>query len=246
MPDEKDLRELFAAETVNHSLDPKRIVARSRARRLPKQLAAAAIGTLAIAGITVVAVQTTQLTQPTATSMLADQSAGGSAPAEGYELKRAPAEKLNLCTGPVAEPVPSTYGLQLDVAFPATAPTGTAPIQGTVRLTNTSAVQVTGTTAATPAITLSQGGVVLWHSNGPMITSLAVVTLAPGASMEYQASFTPVRCDVDDDLAESFRPDLPAVPGGSYELSAAIDFSPSAQDAAIDLVTGPRSNITLQ
>lgn len=251
MPDEKDLREIFAADAVEHSLDPKRIVARSRARRLPKQLAAAAIGTLAVAGITVLAVQTTQFVQPTTTSMLANESADGTAPTASSDLldsgiKRTPAERINLCTGSVAESVPSLYGLQLDVLFPATAPTGTAPIQGTVRLSNTGTTPVVGTTAATPAITLSQDGVVLWHSNGPMIASLMIVDLAPGASMQYQASFTPVRCEVDDDLAESFRPDLPAVPAGDYQLSAAIDFRPSAQDSAIDLVTGPRSSIELQ
>ena len=252
-PSEDDLRDMFASSAPGGApLDAGRIIARSRARRLPRQLAMGAIGTLAVAGIAVVGIQS-MMPQPQASIMSQTDAAAPSA--EGGQpfaaTKRAPADKLNLCTGTVTEAAPSFYGLRLDVAFPESAPTGTDPVQGTVRLTNTGTQAVMGTTAASPAITLSQGGIVLWHSNGPMTDMAVTVDLAPGQSMDYPASFTPVRCDVADDEAEGFRAGLPAVPAGGYYLSAALDFQPDASmvqqgTQGLDLITGPLAPIRLQ
>ncbi len=240
-----------------NTIDTKRIITRSRGRRRPFQIAAGAVSTLAIVGIVTVAVQTSQFTSPAV--MTSQGAADNRSTAEQAPLgagiqpgqKTAPAERLNLCAGTLAETAPSFYGLQLDVSFPTEAPVGTAPVNGTVRLTNTSSTRVTGYTNPVPAITLSQDGVVLWHSNGPMIMSLAIIDLQPGASMEYQSSFTPVRCEAPDDLEASFRDALPAVPAGKYDLSAAINFT--ADESTIqpgtpelDLVTGPLVPITLR
>jgi hypothetical protein len=188
------------------------------------------------------------------TASTLDQSAedsGGAAP-ESPEafMKRAAADELNQCAGPVAETVASFSGLQLDVAFPEAAPVGST-VAGAVTLTNASTAHVTGTTASRPAITLSQNGTVLWHSNGPVDSSAVMVDLDPGQSLQYAASFEPVRCDVQDDLAEAFRADLPAVPPGEYEVSAAIDFAPDPsmpqqQTPGLDLVTAPREPIALE
>ena len=249
MPSEDDLREFFATTEAPGRPDADRAISRIRARRRPRRIAAAAAGALALVGVTIVGVQVSQvqfvqLTQPIS-EMSSAEDAGAPA-ADGIEsaIKRAPAEKINLCGAPLAEVAPSVSGLQLDLVFPEEVPTGGESVQGTVRLTNLGTQQVVGTTAASPAITLSQAGTVLWHSNGPMIMSAVLVDLGPGESMEYAASFTPVRCEVEDDLAQSFRTDLPALAAGGYELSAAIDFSPSS-GAALDLVTGPRSTIRL-
>ncbi|MEP6481011.1 MAG: hypothetical protein ABJA94_03280, partial [Rhodoglobus sp.] len=226
MPTEDDLRDLFASSDSPRGIDTKHVIARSRARRLPRQLAAGAIGTLAVVGIAVVGIQSILPSQSASTT----SQAGGAAPsaadqsaASGQEFsdKRAPADKINLCTGAVAEPAPSFYGLQLSVEFPPTAPNGTTPIEGMVRLTNTGSEPVTGTAAA-PAITLSQGGIVLWHSTGQATEIATPVDLAPGQWLEYPASLTPVRCDVQDDEGESFRADLPAVGPGEYDVSAAL------------------------
>ena len=78
--------------------------------------------------------------------------------------------------------------------------------------------------------------------SGPMIEMAAVVDLAPGESMEYAASFVPVVCAVEDDLAESFRDDLPPAPAGSYDVSALIDLS---TDGNAELISGPSSTITV-
>lgn len=252
MPDESDLTDLFEKSTAPNTLDANRIIARSRARRLPKQVGAGLLGTLAVAGIFVVAVNTSGLGQQSPSSVLSQESsdaADTSGGAAESSIKRAPIEKINLCGGPLAEPSPSNYGLQLDVEFAEMAPVG-ADVTGTVRLTNLSDSRVIGTTAAVPALTFSQNGIVLWHSNGPMIQSLTMVDLEPGESMEYGALVTPVKCEVEDDAAESFRADLPALPAGAYELSALIDFSPDPSMPTngipeLDLVSGPRSTITL-
>ncbi|MCU1440018.1 MAG: hypothetical protein JWP85_1015 [Rhodoglobus sp.] len=254
MPTESDLRGMFESADAPNALDADRIIARSRMRRLPRVVGAATIGTLAIAGFGVLGVQILSMQQQPMTASTLDQSAedsGGAAP-EGTEtfVKRAAADEINLCAGPVAESFPSFAGLQLDVAFPEAAPVG-GTVAGAATLTNTSAARVTGTTASRPAITLSQNGIVLWHSNGPVDSSAVVVDLEPGESLQYAASFEPVRCDVEDDLAEAFRVDLPPVPAGQYEVSAAIDFTPDPsmpqqEIPGLDLVTGPREPITLQ
>ena len=258
MNSEDELRNRLASTPVpTHTIDAARVIAHSRRRRLPGLVAAGAVSTLAIAGIVIVAVQTIQFSSPASMTSQGTAETGASdtseaAPTEGFSsaVKRAPAEKINLCTGTLADVSPSGYGLRLDVNFPAMAAAGTASVSGTVTLTNTSDTRVTGYTAPTPALTFSQNGIVLWHSNGPMIMSLAIVDLAPGASLTYPASFIPVRCEVDDDLGASFRDDLPAVPAGQYDLSAVIDFTadPSmvtAERSELDLVTGPLSPITV-
>ena len=253
MASENDLRDRFAStDAPAHQLDPKKIIARTRARRLPRQIAAGATGALVLAGVTVLAVQVTQVDQPV--TMTAGEAFDSSAPApelapDVQANKRAPADRINLCTGTLAEVAPSQYGLQLDVTAPAAASVGTAPVPVTVRLTNTSDREVIGLTPSSPAITLSQAGTVLWHSNGPTDLLLVSVDLVPGASVDYQASMTPVRCGVEDDVAGAFRTDLPALEAGTYELSALMDFtadpSMEQQISELDLVSGPVSTVRL-
>ena len=249
MTSENDLRDrLTASDAPAHSLDARQIIARSRRRRLPRQIAAGAASAFVLAGVTVLAVQVTQLSQP-ATMTAGEAYDSSEAAPEMNAMKRAPADKINLCTATLAEVSPSQYGLQLDVTAPMTAPAGPDPVPVTVRLTNTSDREVIGTTPVNPAITLSQNGVVLWHTNGPVDFALTAVDLQPGASVDYQASMTPVQCSVDDDLAESFRADLPPLAPGQYQLSALMDFTadPSMQQltSELDLVSGPLSTITL-
>ncbi len=254
MPTESELRALLSRPQLSNTIDADAIIKRSRARRLPRQLAAGAIGTLAILGISVVGVQTLRLPDQSAITATEQESAPAapedSLAADG--IKRAPAERLNLCDGTLADVGQSRFGLQLNVEFPASATAGVNAINGVVRLTNTGSERITGTTGATPAVTISENGTVLWHSNGPTILSLVIVDLAPGESFVYETSIVPARCSVDDDLAESFPPDLPPLPPGNYELSAAIDFSPTVADGdaefdgSADLVTGPLATIVLE
>ena len=103
-----------------------------------------------------------------------------------------------------------------------------------------------------PAITLAQDGITVWHTNGPTDLVVTAVELAPGEAMEFPASFEPVRCEPEDEIGEAFRSDLPPAGAGSYEISAALDFSSDQVTATTEafLVTGPgmpsRSNSGLE
>ena len=116
-------------------------------------------------------------------------------------------------------------------------------------LTNTGAQRVVGSLSPFPALTLSRNGIVLWHSNGPAPSLAQQIDLAPGATATFESTFDPVICGVEDDNRESFRSALPSAAPGSYQLSAALDFSPASTDAAgrdtTVLVTGPTSPVTL-
>ena len=260
MPTESDLRRLLQGPTdggQRSPLDTSRVVRRARLRRLPKQIVIGSTVTLAAAGIAVASIQGLQLANPSSATLgtSAADGAAESVPepaipgaAGGDTIKRAPAERLNLCEGTLAEVAPSVTGLVLTTAFPDGAPADGSPVTGTVTLTNTGTQRVSGTTGATPAITVSQNGIVLWHSNGPTIAMAMMVDLDPGESLEYGAAFTPVRCGVEDDMAESFRENLPPLTAGTYDVSAAIDIMldvPVNGSTEYELITGPLESISL-
>lgn len=254
MPSNTQLHELFAsAAAPRGGIDVAAVIRRSKRRRLPAQVGVGSVVTLAVAGIGVASFNGIR---PLTSSTVADADAGSESssnelsPVSGgdstfgnEESKRAPAERVNLCGGPLAEVAPAESGLELTTHFPDAAPAG-QDVTGIVTLTNTGTKTITGTTAARPAITVSQDGVVLWHSNGPMIMLAVMVDLAPGESMDYEASFTPVRCEVEDDLAEGFRDGLPALAPGEYHVGAMIDLQHNA--APVELITGPAATITLR
>lgn len=253
MPTEDELRDALRGTSAPNRLDVSKVVRRTRARRLPQQLAAGGAGVAAIAAISIFGIQTSQFTQGSggtagSAPTVAEDSQLADGDAETFATKRLPADRINLCGAPVAAAEPGASGLQLDVVSPATAPVGTAPLSATVRLTNTGTERVTGTTLFAPALTLSQNGVTVWHTNGAYDTSAVLVDLEPGASLEYVTVFTPVQCEPQDDELEQFRPDLPAVPAGAYELSAVIDFDSDAPTPTteLELVMGPRSALLLE
>ena len=246
MHGENELRRMLANANpvTDRPVDPQLVIARARSRRLPRQLAAGAVGVLAIAGVGVLAVNVPSLTQPTGIS--ADQAqVMESAPNEGADAeapmsKRLGAEALNTCGEIRATPEPSRYGLELTVQFPAVAAVSSSTIDGVVTMTNTSTETVEGVTAIGPTVTVSDGGVVVAVA-APSDYVGAMVDLQPGESLEYAASFVPASCDVGA---------TEALPAGRYDLSGAIDFTPDGlgtdEPALADLVTGPPSQITLQ
>jgi hypothetical protein len=234
MPTEEDLRAMFdrerhAESKVGTGLDARLVIRRSRVRRLPKQLAAGGGGVLVLAGVTVLGLQSLNLPpQQAADAPLSQESSqsGPSREADDSALSgmRAPALQLNLCGQPVADVEPNGFGLVVEVVFPATASASAERIDGNVIVTNQSTEPVTGTALTDPAITLAQDGITVWHTNGPTDSIGTRVDLAPGASMKFPASFEPVRCAPGDDALEAFRPDLPSVGAGTYQVSAALDF----------------------
>ncbi|MEP6477901.1 MAG: hypothetical protein ABJB03_00790 [Rhodoglobus sp.] len=256
MPSESDLRKMLGeTDAPSARIDVAKVIRGSRARRLPRQLAVGGVSTLAVLGIGflgVSALQPQQASDSSVSTLYAPEAGSGASDNDSTtndSIKRAPADKINLCTGPVSDVAPSVTGLQLDAEFASPIAAGTAPVDGSVRLTNLGATRVTGSIGAAPAVTVSQGGIVLWHSNGPTIDLAQVVDLAPGQSIELAASIVPVRCGVADDELESFRADLPALPAGDYQLSVAMDFLPDVSvtpTPGVDLVTGPAQTVTIQ
>ena len=257
MSTESDLKKMFseAGPSLGH-VDLSGVLRRSSRRRVAQQLAVGSATTLAVAGIGVAGFTGLHGLMPSTTAGSAStastpesrgDSTSGSTATDGG-LTRAPADKINLCGGTLADVAPNAGGLVLSTNF-AAADASADRITGTVTLTNSGSERMTGISAAFPAITLSKDGIVLWHSNGPIAAMGAVVDLAPGASVAYQASFRPVACAVEDDGANSFRTDLPHVAAGQYQVSAALDLSRQNADGSVlgtDLVTGPVSKVTLR
>ena len=234
------------------------VMRRSARRHHGQQIAVGTLGTLAVVGIGAAGITGLRGISGGSASVASSSSQSDSSTTEqGYAApgqpaikgKRASADRIHPCGGVLTPLTPDASGLVLSVDFPATASATASSVTGQVTMTNTGTERLTGSTAASPAITLSQNGSVLWHSNGPTIMMAAMIDLAPGASMTYPAAFTPVRCTVENEQAESFPADLPPVGAGAYDLSAAIDFSRT--DAAgdfvsTDLISGPLAPITLQ
>ncbi|WP_411700986.1 hypothetical protein [Conyzicola sp.] len=253
MATEPNLRDLFRGDTPTmRPIDTAAVIRRSKTRRLPAQVGIGGAFALGIGGLGVAGLQGLGGAQSTSDSAVSEQAPaepdGGAKGAteatlggDAAGIKRAPAERINLCGGPLAEVAPSATGLVLTLEFP-DAPVGTAPVLGTATLTNTGTETVVGYTGPTPAVTLSQAGIVLWHSNGPTILSIQDVSLAPGESLEFAASFTPVVCATEDDTAEAFRADLPPVAAGEYTVTAAADVS---IDGVAELVTGPGTTVRI-
>lgn len=267
MPSEDDLRAQLHEQRHGGSIDPRAIdigavLRRSRARRRPRVAAVAIVSSLAVLGV-VVPVSISVASQQAATiaggsaasrpdSLTAPEAQqGGDTSGSGsgsVGIKRAPAEKINLCTGTLATPAPADDGLVLTVQ-PVDAAASDRNIPVTVTLTNTGSQQVAGDLSPFPTLTLSRDGIVLWHSNGAVPSLAQQIDLAPGASTTFSTTFEPLVCGVADDERQSFRDDLPGAGAGSYQLSAALDLTPATPNAdgqiSAVLVTGPTSLVTL-
>ena len=260
MPTESELRRQFHDDEPQGSIDLDAVLRRSRARRRPRVAAVAIVSSLAALAVVVPVSISVASSSVTTTSLSAGSAAsapdsatapealeGGSTSGSGG-VKRAPAERINLCGATLAAPAPADDGLVLTVQ-PVDAAAGARDIPVTVTLTNTGAQRVTGSLSPFPTLTLSRDGVVLWHSNGAVPSLAQELDLAPGASTTFSATFEPVVCGAQDDTRPSFRADLPEAGAGDYQLSAALDLSPTESDAAGSgdavLVTGPTSPVTL-
>jgi hypothetical protein len=272
MPGEAELRawmhgegsERPADDGRNARLDAATIIRRSRRRRLPRQIGAGGVLTLAVAGISVASVTGLKTLGPNVFgapgAAQSSVDSGGVAPAdEGAEQPQdaardiISADGINRCGDTVAAVPANRFGLVLTPRFPAEAPATGAPVAGSVTLSNTGTHSIAGTTTVSPSVTISEDGVVVWHTSyQPAGTAL---NLAPGQSVELPATFTPVRCTAQDDRPDGFRAGLPALAPGQYRISVllgiygvALDNSssqPSGGDGS-ELVTGDSVPITLE
>lgn len=247
---DSEIRDRFREGTQPRGeIDVDAVLRRVRARRRPRVLLAGAGGVLAVTAIAVPAALSTSLPLGGTAGGASDMAE--SAPysdedvaAGGTDLVTLPkAEKLNLCAAPVAAPAPAPSGLLITVA-PVSASADDRDIPTTVTLTNTGAERITGTTGSRPSLTLAEGEVTVWHTNGPQDLSARIVDLAPGQSMSYPAEFDPVRCSAADEEAEAFPADLPQLGAGLYRLSAVIEVT-SDDGTVVELVSGPAVDVRL-
>ena len=250
MPTESELRdELHGDDGPTGSIDLDRVIRRARARRTPRVAAIAAGSVLAVA---VIAVPVTVSAVGMRTVFSAADSGGsavdgGVAPEKNFDTggsggAAASAATLTRCGDPLPATAPAKNGLIISVT-PLTTPAGTSDVPVTVRLTNSGSARVQGVTASEPIVTISENGVVVWHSNGAMDSSARVIDLEPGMATTYDTHIRAVRCTAGDEGGTGFPSDLPALSGGTYTLSAAIDVSGEAGSPSWVLVTGPTSTL---
>ncbi|WP_294180474.1 hypothetical protein [uncultured Schumannella sp.] len=226
MATESDLRHRFRdPDAPAGTVDVEAVIRRARARRRPRAIAAAGASTLAAVAIvvplTLVGIGSLTPTEPDAT--LAGGAADSALGTDEVQ-ERAPVSRINLCEGTIAEAAPFDSGLAL--ALPTTAvEAGGDPVMIDVTLINTSDAEIRGTVLGEPALTLSDEGIVVWHSNGPSTATgeARPFALEPGESATFAARLDLVQCSIEDDEGEEFRPDLPALPGGDYALTALLE-----------------------
>jgi hypothetical protein len=250
MADESELRRMLereASASPAPELDTAGLVRRTRARRLPRQLAAGGVVTLAVVGLGVGTVTGVRMLNPLSElssagsgaessdteatdegvgtlsepspELESEEDSGGGAAGGAIEL--APAYKINLCGGVLSVPPEDVVsGVSVEVEFPQTADLSST-VQGSVEITNDTGEPLRGVMSDIAATTLSQDDVVLWHT--PRMERTLPVDLAPGESTTLDASFEPVVCSVEDDGREDFPADLPPVDAGQYDVSVAFD-----------------------
>lgn len=253
---EDELRQALRETDVDTTgIDIDSVLLRARRARVVRRTAVGASATLAVLALGFVALPLISGGDAVSSSNESASNTGADAPApaSGSEgdpggsasIGVAPVDKLNLCAGTLAEVGPSSSGLVVSTSFPDAGIAGDT-VQGVVTITNTGSARATGTTSPVPAVTLSENGVVAWHTNGAAIASVVPVDLAPGESLELPASIETVRCAVEDDSGDGFRTGLPPVEPGAYGVSAAISFVSASGDVPAETVTGPVEPITVE
>lgn len=231
MASESDLRHRFRdPESPGGTIDVDAVIRRSRARRRPRAILAASASTLAAAAIvvplTLVGIGSISPTNPDATlAGGAAESATDSGLAEpDAAIDRAPVSRVNLCEGELTQLDTPESGLA--IALPATvAEAGPEPVDIVVTLVNTSDTELRGSVIGTAALTVSEDGMVVWHSNGPSAdaSERRAFTLAPGESTTFPAQVELVRCAIEDDEGDEFRSELPPLEPGDYTLTALLE-----------------------
>ena len=234
MPTDAELRRLFHdAPSPKATIDPDAIIRRSRRRRLPQQLGAGSVLTLAAAGIGVASINGLQALAPMGaveTSADAPMGASESGPFGGEGV--APA-RMPFCAAGGFMDAELQSGLEVAPSFPASSELG-QQVSGSLTLTNTGTEPVTGT-AFSPLIALSLDGVQVWHSDGP---SEHRVALDPGESMALAFDFDAIGCD------SSGEADGSVLGPGQYQLTAVLTLAPDS--GPVRTIGGPATTITLR
>jgi hypothetical protein len=236
MPTDAELRRLFhETPSPPATIDADAVIRRSRRRRLPQQLGAGSVLTLAVAGIGVASINGVQSLAPMGaaeTAVDAPMGVSESGPLGGAE-NSVPDARQACATGMAVETELRT-SVELVPRFPASAATG-QQVTGILTVTNIGTEQVNGALSAA-MVGISRGGAQVWHSGASAAET--TIALAPGESMNLPFSFAAVDCDPSYEAVGA-----PLDPG-RYELSAIATLVPD--DAPGRVIGGPASAITLR
>lgn len=237
MPTDPDLRDaelrtLFhGASAPPSSLDAASIIRRSKRRRVPQQLGAGSVLTLAVAGIGVAGFTGLRGLAPmSASDSVADGPMGVSESGPFSGAESAPTQERAACEAGGDIEADFRDGLEVASSFPATASTGQL-VRGSLTLTNTGTEPVNGDVFDS-MVALSRDGVQDVHHN--VSTDDTSVELAPGESTTLAFAFNATACET---------PATPLEPG-EYELSAVIKLT--SKNGPILSIGGQASVITLR
>lgn len=241
MPTDAELRTLFRDAAAPESrIDTAAVIRRSRRRRIPQQLGAGSVLTLAVAGIGVAGISGLQALAPrTASDMAADAPTAVSESAPFGEADSGAAGPL---CAPGAPAGAMAEGITVKTRFAPTASPGQA-VTGSLILTNTTGSAVSGTIVEA-RVALSRGGLQAWHTDGSLPGTR--VELAPGDVAALEFTFDAIDCASDN---------TPLAPG-AYEVSAVLQLLPGTgavdpargwrDGGAAEVVGGPASTITIR
>lgn len=235
-----------ADAAVPSPIDVDEVLRRSRAVRRRRRTAlvsgvGAVAGVLAITGI---AFGLQGLSGPTANdgrvaleSAESSEVAPEAADGDAGSLLVAP-DDVNRCGAPVAPATDAaTSPLSVTVAPPAgPVPPGTSATV-TVTVANTGDDVVSGTIAANPPVAVAGVGVTVWHSDPGDDDAAIPVTLAPGASISFEAEFETRACTAADDTGGPLPADLPALEPGAYGLGAVVAVTDAVGGSTVILVS---------
>lgn len=213
---ESELRRMLASTPVEPAVDLSSVLRRSRARRLPRQLAAGAVGGLAVLGIGFAVVPALLPAGP-GPAVMSEQAPAAGQPEQDAVL-RLSAASLQLCGGPLAaQAEQSPSGLQLTLHVPTGVSAG-GVAEGTARLSNGGTETLAGTASA-PTAALARDGIVVWHT--VQATGTVAFELAPGQSLELPVQLHALECGDEERLQSGAQ--LPPLASGQYQATLALD-----------------------
>jgi hypothetical protein len=165
----------------------------------------------------------------------------------GEDLRLIAPQTLNACGAPLA-PATDASTMPLTAAVEPTTRSVPSGSESTVEVlvTNEGATAVEGVLSA-PAITVSEAGTTVWHprlGDEPAGSDPVTVSLAPGESVALTGAFTAASCAVggEESLGTS---ELEPLAAGSYGLSAAIAFTPSAGTPG-GIIVSPAASVPVE
>ena len=244
MPDELNLGDLLrSADTATTGkINADAVIRRARRRRVPRLVGAALVSVCAVVVVVGGAVyglgNLAISTNGTASSAV---DSGGTVPKTQPDTSGSGMLAASRCGYVAPQLSPTTNGLVVALDLPSTVGRG-GVVTGVVTLTNTGAQRVTGSTGV-PVITLSQNGIVVWHTDAGTAASLRQFDLSHGASTTFQVVLSPLLCSKGDESSGELRTDLPPAPAGEYQVSASVVVAIAGGG---EQVSGPTHKLTIR